>query len=127
MSPQHRFLADYNAIRTDLSGHPHIRVEPIGQLPPETYVVTYKVPGLRLEGDQPVLVEEHRCEIRLPLHYPRQPPYIAALTPVFHPNITTYYCISDFWSPDQPLTAVIRRLGDMLQYKISRAADPLSL
>src|SRR5262245_61115861 len=99
MNPRHRRLAaDLAAVKRELSGHEHIHVEPIGANPPEVYRVTYRVPGLRLEGDQPVPLDEHRCEIRLPLGYPREQPYVVPLTPVFHPNISTHYCVGDYWS-----------------------------
>ena len=83
-----RLAADYESVRAEFSGHPHVHIEPLGpQRPPEAYRVTFRVRGLRLDGNQPVAVDEHQVEIRLPLGYPREKPLCYALTPVFHPNI----------------------------------------
>lgn len=126
MNPRHRRLAaDFAAVRSELSGHAHIKVEPVGVQPPEVYRVTYLVPGLRLDGDQPVTVAEHRCEIRLPLGYPREQPYVVPLTPVFHPNVAAHYCVGDYWSAGQPLVDIIRKVGDMLQFKTYNVRSPL--
>jgi ubiquitin-protein ligase len=126
MNPRHRRLAaDHAAIRSELSGHEHIKVEAVGANPPEVYRVTYRVPGLRLDGDQPVAVDEHQCEIRLPLGYPREQPYVVPLTPVFHPNVAAHYCVGDYWSAGQPLVDIIRKIGDMLQFRIYNVGAPL--
>lgn len=128
MSPrQRRLMADFVAVKGEFAGHPHVRVEPIGAHPPEVYRVTYNVLGLRLEGkDQPVPADQHACEIRLPLGYPREQPYVVPLTPVFHPNIAAHYCIGDYWSAGQPLADIIRKIGDMLQYRIYNVKSPLN-
>lgn len=127
MSPrQRRLLADFAALKTEFTGHPHIRVEPVGAHPPEIYRVTYKLLGLRLEGDQPIPQEEHVAEIRLPLAYPRESPYVIPLTPAFHPNIAAHYCIGDYWSAGQPLADIVRKLGDMIQYRTYNVKSPLN-
>jgi ubiquitin-protein ligase len=127
MSPrQRRLLRDSESIRGVFAGHPHIRVKPMSGSPPEVYRVTYKVKGLRLEGDQPVPADEHKCEIRLPLGYPREQPYVLPLTPVFHPNVSTHYCIGDYHSAGMPLVDVITKIGDMLQYRIFNVKSPLN-
>lgn len=126
MSPrQRRLTADHVAVKGEFSGHEHITVEAIGHHPPETYRVTYRVRGLALKGDQPVTADEHVCEIRLPLGYPREQPYVVPLTPVFHPNIAAHYCIGDYWSAGQPLPDIIRKIGDMLQYRTYSVKSPL--
>lgn len=127
MSPrQRRLMADFGAVKSEFAGHPHVRVEPIGSHPPQTYRVTYRVTSLRLEGDQPVHADEHKCEIRLPLGYPRESPYVVPLTEVFHPNIAAHYCIGDYWSAGQPLTDIIRKVGDMLQFRLYNVKSPLN-
>jgi ubiquitin-protein ligase len=127
MSPrQRRLIKDFWAVKAEFSGHELIRVKPLGGHPPEAYRVTYSVKGLRLDGDQPVVVDEHECEIRLPLAYPREQPYVVPLTPVFHPNIAAYYCIGDYWSAGQPLTDIIRKIGEMLQFRVYNTKSPLN-
>ena len=126
MSPrQRRVLADWEALRAEYSGHPAITVEAVGPVPPEEYVVTYRVPGLCREGDRPVVAEEHRVRIQLPLDYPRQAPYCTPITPVFHPNIADYVCIGDYWAAGERLVHVIAKVGEMLQYRLFNPSSPL--
>lgn len=121
-----RLAADYEAVRAEFSGHPHVHVEPLGgHLPPENYRVTYRVRGLRLNGNQPVAVDEHKVEIKLPLRYPRDKPLCLALTPVFHPNVKDAYCIQDYWAAGQSLVDTIAKIADMIQYRVYNPASPL--
>jgi ubiquitin-protein ligase len=126
LNPRHRRLAaDFAAIKSEFSGHEHIKVEPLGANPPEVYRITYRVRGLQLDGDQPVTADEHVCEIRLPLGYPREQPYVVPLTPVFHPNVAAHYCVGDYWSAGQPLVDIIRKVGDMIQFRTYNVRSPL--
>src|SRR4051794_27694845 len=69
-SPRLRRIApDYQALRADYSGHPNIQIEPLGPAPPEAYRITYRLPGLVLNGDVPGRSDLHVCEIRLPWGY----------------------------------------------------------
>ena len=126
MNPRlRRLAADYQAIRTEYSGHPYVTVQPVGPEPPETYRVTYRVPGLRLHGETPVSVDEHHVEVRLPLSYPREGPYCVPITPLFHPNVSDHYCIADYWAAGETLVDVIAKLGDMIQFRIFNVKSPL--
>lgn len=122
---QRRLVADYEAVRAEFAGHPHVRVDPIGHRPPEAYRVTYKLDGLRLDGDQPVVASEHVVELRLPLGYPREQPLATPETPIFHPNVSTNYCIGDYWAAGQPLVDIIAKIGDMIQYRTYNVKSPL--
>lgn len=121
-----RLAADYESVRAEFSGHPHVQIAPIGSArPSEAYRITYRVRGLRLDGDRPVTVDHHEVEVRLPLGYPREKPICTPLTPVFHPNIKGYYCIQDYWAAGQPLADTIVKIADMLQFRIYNPASPL--
>lgn len=119
-------MSDYEAVRAQYSGHPHVQVEPLGPRPPEGYRITFKLRGLVLQGDIPVPTDVHECEIRFPLGYPREQPYCVPLTPIFHPNVDGHYCIADYWSAGEPLVDVIAKLGDMIQYRIYNTKSPLN-
>ncbi len=121
-----RLAADYTAIRGEFSGHDVITVKPVGPTPPETYQIEYRVPGLYLDGDEPKYSYSHRCELKLPLGYPREQPYCVPLTPVFHPNISDHVCIADYWFAGQSLVDTIKKIGDMLQYKTYNTGSPLN-
>src|ERR1700760_1147524 len=114
-----RLAADWESVRAEFSGHPHVAIAPDGpNRPPEAYRITYRVRGLRLDGDQPVPTDVHEVEIRLPLSYPREKPVCTPLTPIFHPNIKGYYCIQDHWAAGQPLVDTIEKIADMIQYRV---------
>jgi len=119
-------MADYESLRAVYSGHPHVLVEPLGPLPPESYRVTYTVPGLSLHGEAPVQVDRHVVEIRLPLGYPRDQPYCVAVTPVFHPNVAGHYCIADHWSAGHSLVDIVSEIGDIIQYRNYNVDSPLN-
>jgi ubiquitin-protein ligase len=123
-----RLAADYETVRAEFSGHPHVHVEPIGSIrPPDLYRVTYRVTGLRLNGTQPQAVDEHEVEIRLPLGYPREKPLCTPLTPLFHPNVKDTYCIQDYWAASQPLVDTIAKIADMIQYRVYNPGSPLDI
>jgi len=121
-----RLGADYEAVRAEFSGHPHVTARALGpQRPPEAYRVRFRLRGLRLDGDQPRAVDDHEVEIRLPLAYPREQPHCTPVTPLFHPNVKDYYCIQDYWAAGQTLVDTIAKLGDMIQYRTYNPVSPL--
>jgi ubiquitin-protein ligase len=127
MDPRLRRLqADYQGVRDLFSGHPHVSIEPAEERrPPERYRVTYRLQGLTLESEQPVLREVHNVVITLPRDYPRGKPYCVPLDPIFHPNIRDYFCIADHWAASMSLADVIVTLGDMIQWKSYNPRSPL--
>lgn len=124
---QRRLESDHQRIVTAFSGHPHIRVEPVGPTPPERYAVIYSVPGLELSSTGHLsTMRQHVVQIFLPGAYPREKPYCTTERPVFHPNFGNHICIADYWSPGQSLVDVIVQIGDMLQYKLYNTSSPLN-
>jgi ubiquitin-protein ligase len=114
---ERRLIADAAAVAEQFADHPHITIRPLSGTPPDAYSVTYQLRGLSRDGDSAVISTTHDCEVRLGLDYPRGAPYVAALTPQFHPNVAGHFCIGDYWSPAQPLTDVIVKVGEMIQWK----------
>jgi hypothetical protein len=103
-----------------------VAVEPVGgRLPPERYLVRFRLRGLYLNGDQPDYRTVHEVEISLPRGYPAEKPYCVPLTPIFHPNIRDYFCIADYWSAGTSLVDVIVKLGEMIQWRVYNPASPL--
>ena len=127
MSPRmRRLLADWEAVRAELSGHPLVSVEPLGPTPPDKYKVTFRLTGVALQGENPVHVMHHECEIHLPIGYPREQPLVLPLTPIFHPNVSDRYCIADYWSAGEGLLDVITRLAKIIQYQSYNTKSPLN-
>lgn len=124
-----RLAADYERIRDNFTGHPYIEVKPVSGNPPERYVVTYRVPGLKLDGllRRPTSANLHRVEIYLGAEYPRGKPVCKMLTPVFHPNFGSWICIGDHWAAGETLVDVIVKIGNMIQYRDYNTRSALNL
>lgn len=122
-----RLTADYEQLRNRFDGHPSVRIDALGTVPPERYRITYDIPSLRLnEKNQPVVVHQTVVDIELPIDYPRSKPRAVAHGSVFHPNFGEYVCIADFWSPAQSLTDIVTEIGQMLQWQLYNVQSPLN-
>jgi ubiquitin-protein ligase len=121
-----RLQADYEDVRAQFSGHPHVRVEALdARVPPERYRISFRLRGLALDGDQPVFREAHEVDVLLPRSYPAEKPYCVPRTPIFHPNIKDYYCIADYWAAGTSLVDVIVKIGEMIQWRVYNPRSPL--
>jgi len=123
-----RLNADYEKMRTEFLGHKYVKVEPVGPIPPERYIVTYRVPGIRWDtaSNRPFVVNEHIAEIYLHSDYPREKPKCVLKTPIWHPNFGSYICIGDHWAAGETLVDIIVQIGDMIQYKSYNPKSPLN-
>lgn len=127
-----RLAADFESLRASYSGHPHVRVVPIGPLrPPERYRVTYDglsgVTG-RDDDGRPQLSDTHEIEIVLPLRYPRERPLVRPVTPLFHPNVTfDAFCLQDHWAAEQSLGDIVAKVADMIQFRVYNPQSPLDI
>src|SRR5581483_7619556 len=100
--------------------------------PPERYEVMFSVAGLARSGTGQLVVRRlHRCALYLHLDYPRRPPVISWLTPVFHPNLLPPQrnggvCIGQ-WSAAEGLGDLCLRLRDLVSYRALNAFDALDV
>ena len=92
-------------------------------LPPETYIVTFKCKGI-IDVDRqgkPRLGSHHQVEIYLHNQYPQRWPGMKWMTPIWHPNINHLngsVCIdAAWWTASRSLDRLVVMLGEMLQYK----------
>lgn len=123
-----RLTADYEKVRTELIGHKYIKVEPIEGDPPEKYLVSYNVKGLKLDSatNRPVETDFHQVVVYLPLGYPREKPVCKITTDIFHPNFRgSQVCIGDEWAAGGSLADVIIHIGEMIQYRNYNPKSPL--
>ena len=87
--------------------------------------------GLAPSADHTLSVRElHRCDIYLHLDYPRRPPVVTWLTPVFHPNLlgpdrNGGVCIGS-WSAAESLADLCVRLHDLVTYRALNPHDALN-
>jgi ubiquitin-protein ligase len=123
-----RLMADYEKIKDEFTGHKYIKVEPIGGNPPEKYLVTYYVKGLKIDEKtkRPVEINFHQVEIYLHKDYPREKPKAVMRTEIFHPNFGPYVCIGDHWAAGETLVDVIIQIGNMIQYREYNIKSPLN-
>lgn len=123
-----RLYADYQAVRAEFAGHPHIDVRPLYGNPPEAYEITYRIPGVVLDPatNQPVVCHEHRARLYLHRDYPREKPKCVMETPIFHPNFGSYICIDDYWAAGETLVDIIIHIGQMIQYQNYNPRSPLN-
>jgi ubiquitin-protein ligase len=122
-----RLANDYQQLRVRFDGHPSIRVDALGTVPPERYRVTYDMPSLRLDpSSRPVMVQTTVVDFELPMGYPKEKPHAVAHGNVFHPNFGEYVCIADFWSPSQSLADIVLEVGQMLQWQKYNIQSPLN-
>lgn len=130
MTPrQKRLKADYDKIRSEFDGNKVVTVQPVGTtVPPERYIVTYRVPGLRWDKVNGCTYgsDEHIVEIYLHSGYPREKPRCEMKTFVWHPNFGKDICIGDYWAAGETLVDIIVQIGDMIQYKVFNTRSPVN-
>jgi ubiquitin-protein ligase len=100
--------------------------------PPDVYHLMLSVPGLALDAEHALTVRNlHRCDVYLHRDYPRRPPIVTWLTPIFHPNIlgperNGGVCIGS-WSAAESLADLCGRLCALVSYRSLNAEDALDL
>lgn len=98
--------------------------------PPEGYEVMFSVPGLARHAEGHLVIRRlHRCALYLHRDYPRKPPVVTWLTPVFHPNLLPPHrnggvCIGS-WSAAESLADLCIRLRDLVSYRTFNFKDAL--
>ena len=92
--------------------------------PPEKYVITYTCKGVvRInERREPIYAERHQAMVYLDINYPKAPPKMRWLTPIWQPNIEHVepfrVCIDPaWWAASRTLDQLCAMLGEMVQYK----------
>lgn len=129
MSPRERRLFSDMRLMEQLADRGELAFRADGS-PAERYEVMFSVPGLgRNKAGELAVRRLHRCEIYLHRDYPRRPPVVTWLTPVFHPNLLSPernggVCIGS-WSPSESLADLCLRLRDLASYRSLNAYDAL--
>ena len=116
---QERLAADCDALESLKRASTILDFETTGS-PPDCYSITFRGKGLRRNATTGDIVYQnlHQCDLRLTLSYPRYPPDIRWLTPLFHPNISFggFIRLEDVgipWTEDLGLDVVCERLWDV--------------
>jgi ubiquitin-protein ligase len=99
--------------------------------PPDVYHLMLNEKGIALGADGKIALRGlHRFDAYLHREYPRRPPIITWLTPVFHPNIlgpeqNGGVCIGS-WSAAESLSDLCVRLRDLVAYRSVNPDDALN-
>lgn len=129
MTPRERRLLSDLRQMEELASSDEIAFRAEGS-PPEKYEVMLSVPGLARNKDGQLVVRRlHRCALYLHRDYPRRPPVVTWLTPVFHPNLLPPnrnggVCIGS-WSAAESLADLCIRLRDLVSYRSLNFHDAL--
>jgi ubiquitin-protein ligase len=124
-----RLFADFAGMQELASQSERLNFRTDGE-PPEAYELMFRLPGLARAADGILTLRSlHRCAISLHSDYPRRPPQLTWLTPVFHPNIlgperNGGVCIGS-WSAGESLADLVRRLMDLVSYRTFNIDDAL--
>jgi ubiquitin-protein ligase len=122
-----RLRKEYEDLRKMERRSNFIKVEPIEVQhghPPEKYVITYTCLGIKgiKEDGEPIPSDLHRVEMTL-VDFPAKEPVMKWLTAIWHPNIEREglrkVCMDNpkSWYPTKTLWALVRDMGEMVQYK----------
>jgi ubiquitin-protein ligase len=89
--------------------------------PPRMYVLEFHGKSLAREGDRVIVRSSHQVEVELAAAYPRTPPALRWLTPIYHPNIseTGMVCLGAYaahWAPGVSLADLCVMIWDMARY-----------
>ena len=120
-----RLVAELEAMRALKKATSILDFEFTGE-PPDRYSITLRGKGISRDtspGADVEFVNLHKIDLRLPYSFPRRPPDIRWITPIFHPNISFsgFINLKDVglpWHKDLGLDIVCERLWDIarLQY-----------
>lgn len=120
-----RLVAELEAMRALKKASNILNFEFNGE-PPDRYSITFRGKGVSRATSSRAdveIVELHTIDLRLPYSYPKRPPDIRWITPIFHPNISFsgFINLKDVglaWDQDLGLDVVCERLWDVarLQY-----------
>ena len=92
---------------------------------PETYLLTIRCKGVRLEHGDVQEIDRHEIGIVLDPDYPVTPPKLFWETPVYHPNVKAPgVCLLGRWGQRTMLDEVCCWLWDMARYKLFNLSDP---
>ncbi len=131
MSPRSRRLLSDLQQMEELAGNGSVTFRTEGN-PPDNYHLMLNGLGLALGSDGRLTVRNlHRCDVYLHLDYPRRPPVVTWLTPIFHPNIlgperSGGVCLGS-WSAAESLADLCMRLRELATYHSLNASDPLNV
>jgi ubiquitin-protein ligase len=99
--------------------------------PPDVYHLMVNEKGIALGANGKIALRGlHRFDAYLHREYPRRPPIITWLTPIFHPNIlgperNGGVCIGS-WSAAESLSDLCVRLRDLVAYRSVNPDDALN-
>lgn len=133
LAKEHENIHDYCDTNEHISYEIDKSSNYIQGFPPEKYRIRYQVKSITgVTPDlHPIYGNDHYVTIAVPLLYPMsQAPICFAQTSIWHPNIRYsgdhkgHICANrEFMTPSMPLSMVVQRICDIIQYKNYLALD----
>jgi hypothetical protein len=126
---QTRLAVDHDKLQRLLAVTPAITlVESTGE-PPTRYLLEYRVKTWSKDpqGTAIAPLDQVRAEFVLPDGYPRHPPVVRLLSPVYHPNVSgEQVALSPGWSAGTSLPLYLLRLAEVLAFQSYSLKFPLN-
>jgi ubiquitin-protein ligase len=129
-----RLQGDYQKLRELEISSSMVCIEQTFGQPPHKYVIRLACKGITgLDGnEQPIYGHTHLLAVELHNDYPRRPPLVNMLTPIWHPNVGNgpggWVCIGDDgdhgWSPSMRLDDLIVRIIEIIRYENYHPGSP---
>jgi ubiquitin-protein ligase len=130
VTPRERRLVSDLRQMEELAASGRITFRSDGQ-PPRVVHLMLNVRGLAPNGGSALTIRHlHRCDLYLHRDYPRRPPVVTWLTPIFHPNIlgpeqNGGVCVGS-WSAAESLADLCERLIDLVAWRAFNEHDALN-
>lgn len=117
--PPSRPRDEWRRLQRSYAYHPFVSILPLEGEPPTAYQIDYSVRTLRIdEAGQLGYAPTCSVQMTLPDDFPRQPPHVAPLQAIFHPNVDLESVqIFPAWTATSTLVDVVERVGKLLAFQ----------
>jgi ubiquitin-protein ligase len=115
-----RLEGEWRRLQRSFAFHPHVTVHPLRGDPPGMYQVDFRLNTLVIDdAGQLQYADGASVHISLPPRFPQDPPDVRPLSGLFHPNVSWEgFHLQSAWQPSETLAGLVRRLGDLLAWRI---------
>jgi ubiquitin-protein ligase len=115
-----RLEGEWRRLQRSFAFHPHVSVHPLRGDPPSEYQVDFRLKTLLIdESGQLQYADGASVHIWLPPQFPHDPPLVRPMSGLFHPNVSWEgFHLQSAWKPAETLAGLVRRLGDLLAWRI---------
>src|SRR5947209_3927945 len=115
-----RLEGEWRKLQRSFAYHPHVTVQPLKGDPPHEYQIDYRLTTLVIDdAGQLQYAQGASVHVWLPPEFPEHPPVLRPLVGLFHPNVSWEgFHLESAWQVNDTLVTLVRRIGDLLTYRI---------